>query len=103
MRESRLTPAPVTLDSRLQRFAARIENTCNSKLKDLHRNASSRAPICRVVRKESEHGRTTEGMNLPAPGEDPAVRTTILDDTSAAKSAAQRLSREKDATIGTRV
>jgi len=39
-------------------------------------------------------------MSWPAPGEEPAVRTTILDDTVAAKSAAQRCAREKDARIG---
>ena len=66
----------------------------------LHKNPSSGAPICRAVRKEHEHGRTTEGMNWPAPGEEPAVRTTILDDTTAGKSAAQRWAREKEAKVG---
>jgi len=99
MRESGLTPAPVILDSRQQRFAARIENACSSKLKELHKNPSSGAPIGRAVRKEHEHGRTTDGMNWPAPGEEPAVRTTILDDTTAAKSAAQRWAREKEAKV----
>jgi len=100
MRESGLTPAPVTLDSRQQRFAARLENACSSKLKELDSNPSSGAPICRVVRKKHEHGRTTKGMNWPAPGEEPAVRTTILDNTAAGKRAAQRWAREKEATIG---
>jgi len=90
---------PVTLDPRQQRFAARLENACSSKLKELHSNPSSGAPICRVVRTEPEHGRTTEGMNWPAPGEEPAVRTTILDDTAAAKSAAQRWPRAREAKI----
>jgi len=44
MRESGLTPAPVTLDSRHQRFASRPENACSSKLKELHMNSSSSAP-----------------------------------------------------------
>jgi len=100
MRGSGLTPAPVTLDSRQQRFAARLENACSSKLKELHSNPSSGALICRVVRKEHEHGRTIEGMSWPAPGKEPAVRTTILDDTAAAKSSSQRWAREKDAKIG---
>ena len=38
---------------------------------------------------DDEHGRRTEGMSWPAPGEEPAVRTTMLDDTAAAKSTAQ--------------
>ena len=100
MRESGLTPGPVTLDYRQQRFAARLENACGSKLKQLHSNPFSGAPICRVVRKKHEYGRTTEGINWRAPGEEPAVRTTILDDTAAAKSAAQRWAREKEAKMG---
>jgi len=39
-------------------------------------------------------------MSWPAPGEEPAVRTTIQDETTAAKSAAQRWPREKEAKIG---
>jgi len=88
MRESGLTPAPVILDSRQQRFAARIENTCSSRPKEQHKNSSSGAPICRAVRKDHEHGRTTRAMNWPAPGEEPEVRTAILDDTTAAKGRA---------------
>jgi len=39
-------------------------------------------------------------MSWPALGEELAVRTTILDDTAAAKSAAQGWAREKEAKIG---
>jgi hypothetical protein len=39
-------------------------------------------------------------MSWPAPGHDPVVRTIILDDTTAAKIAAQRWASEKDAKIG---
>jgi len=38
-------------------------------------------------------------MSSPAPGKEPAVRTTILDDTAAARSAAQYWAREKEAKI----
>jgi len=99
MRQAGLTPAPVILDSRQQRFTARLANACSNKLKELHRNPASGAPRCRVVKKKHEHGRTTEGMSWPAPGEEPAVRTTILDDTTVAKCAAQRWAREKQAGI----
>jgi hypothetical protein len=67
--------------------------------KELHSNPSSGAPICRVIRKEHEHGRTTEAMNWLAPGEQPAVRTTKLDVTAAAKSATQSWARETEANI----
>jgi hypothetical protein len=52
MRESGLALAPVTSDSRKQRFTARLENACSSKLKQLHSHHSSGTPICRVVRKQ---------------------------------------------------
>jgi hypothetical protein len=100
MRESGLTPVPVILDSRQQRFTARLANACSSKLKELHHNPSSGAPICKVIREEHEHGRTTEGTDWPPPGEGSVVRTTILDHTTAAKSAAQRCAREKEAKVG---
>jgi ribonuclease HI len=100
MRESGLTPAPVILDARQQRFAARLANACSSKLKELHHNPSSGAPICKVITEEHEHGRTTEGTDWPPPGEESVVRTTILGDSTAAKNAAQRWARENKAKIG---
>jgi len=51
MTESGLTPAPGILDSRQQRFTARLADACSSKLKVLYRNPSSGALICRVSRK----------------------------------------------------
>ena len=88
------------LDARQQRFTARLANACSSKLKELHHNPSSSAPICKVIREEHEHGRTTEGTDWPPPGAESVVRTTILDDTTAAKRAVQRWAREKEAKVG---
>jgi len=51
MREAGLTPVPVILDSRQQRFTARLANACSNKLKELHQNPASGAPICRAVKK----------------------------------------------------
>ena len=99
-RESGVTPRPVTLDYRQQRFAALLENTCSSMLKEQHRNPSSGALLWSIVLKEHGHGRTTDGMTWAAMGENPAVRNTILDDTTAAKSPMQRRAREKEAIIG---
>jgi len=45
MRKSGLTPASVDLDSRKQRFAARLADACSGELKELHQNCSSGAPI----------------------------------------------------------
>jgi len=100
MRESGLTPVQVILDARQQQFTARLANAWSSKLKVLHHNPSSGAPICKVFREEHEHGRTTEGTDWPPPGEESVVRTTILDYTTAAKSATQRWAREKEPKSG---
>jgi len=100
MRESGLTPAPVILDSRQQRFAARLANACSSKLRELHEDPSSSTPICPVIEIEYEHGRTTEDMSWPAPGEEPVVKTIILDDQCTAKKAAQHWARQKEAKVG---
>jgi len=58
----------VKLDSRQQRFAVRVKNTYSTKTKKLHRNSTLGAPICRIVRKDHEHGQTIKGMNWPSPG-----------------------------------
>jgi ribonuclease HI len=100
MRESGLTPAPVIVDSRQQRFAARLANECSSKLKDLHEDPLSGKPIYRVVETEHVYGQTTNGMSWPAPGEEPVVKTITLDDKCTAKSAAQRWATEKEAKPG---
>jgi hypothetical protein len=100
MSESGLTLVPVILASRQQRFAVRIENACSSKLKELRKNPSCGALICTACRKEHEHGRTTEGMDWTTLGEEPVVRTTILGDTTAAKSPERHWAREKEAKIG---
>jgi hypothetical protein len=47
-----------------------------------------------------DHGRTIEDMNWPGPGEASVVRSTILNDTTAAKRAAQCWVRETEAKIG---
>jgi hypothetical protein len=100
MTDSGFTPWPVILQSRQQRFAARLANTCSNKLRKLYQNRSSGAPVGRAVKKEHEHGRTTEGMSWPPTGEESVVRTVILDDAPAAKRAAQRWAREEEAKVG---
>lgn len=47
-----------------------------------------------------EYGLTTEGLNWPAPGEQSVVRTTALDDATAAKSTSQLKARVKETKIG---
>jgi hypothetical protein len=63
---------------------------------ELQSNFSSGEPKCRVVRQVHKHGRKTEGINWPAPVEEPAVMTTRLGDTTVAKSAIQQWAREKE-------
>jgi hypothetical protein len=52
---------------------------------------------------ETEHGCTTEGMSWQAPGEEPLVKTIILDHESRAKRAAQGSAKEKKMKVGPRV
>lgn len=89
LRKSGLTPAPEILDSRQSRFTVRLANANSGKLMELHQNLSSSEPICKVVRKEAEHGRTTEAIIWPPPGDVLVVSTIILDDTTAGRRAAQ--------------
>jgi len=99
LRQSGLTLTLIILRSRQQRFAATLANACSSKLKELHHNPSSSEPICDIVRKEYEHGLTTEGMNWAALGKESVVRTSIQDYATAAKSAAQLLSKKTEAKV----
>jgi len=98
--DSGLTPTVVILESRQQRFAARLVNVSRNKLSKLHQNPCSGTPVCRVLKKEHENCRTTDGMSWPAPGEESVVRTVILYNATAAKRAEQRCARGKEATVG---
>jgi hypothetical protein len=69
----------------------------------MHKDPSAGAPICRVVEKEYAHGCTTNGMSWMAPGEEPVVKTIILNDDTQAKRAAQRWAREKEPKVGAEV
>jgi hypothetical protein len=66
---------------------------------ELYSNPSSGVPIGRVVRKVHEHGQKTEGLSWLAPDEEPAVRNTFVDDTTAGRSAACCWARENEAKI----
>jgi len=90
----------VILGPRQQRFTARLANSCSSKLKEVHHNPSSGAPICKDIMEENEHGRTTDGTDWPLPGEESVVRTTILDDRTTAKNTTQRWARQIEAKVG---
>jgi hypothetical protein len=100
MRVAGLTPAPVILVSRQQKFTARLANACSNKLQVLHQNYASGEPVRRVVKKMLEHGRTSEGMNWPAQGDEFGVRTIIPDHDTAARRAAQLWPTETQAKAG---
>jgi hypothetical protein len=95
MRESGHTPAPVALDASQQRFTARLASTCeHSKQKAVHDHPTSGAPICRLITKEHARGREAETMPWPHPDAEPAVKTVILSEDTAAKKEAIRWARE---------
>ena len=57
-RQSVLTPVPVALDARQQRFTARLASACEgSKVNAVHNHLTSGAPTCIVITKEHERGR----------------------------------------------
>ena len=100
MRHSGLTPTPVILESRLQHFSVRLADACSNQPRRLNKYPSAGTPVARAVRQANEHGQTAERMSWPDPGEGSVVRTIILDDTTAAKKAAQRWEKEEDAKVG---
>jgi len=101
MRESGLTPAPVALDARQQRFTARLASACEgSKQKAVHDHPTSGAPICRVLTKEHERGREAETMRWPNPDQEPAGKTVILSEDTVQKKEAIRWVRESEAKVG---
>jgi hypothetical protein len=99
MTESGLTPAAVISDSRQQRFAARLANPSSSNLEELQEDPWSSTPISRVVETEHSHRRSTEALSLLPLGEEPVVKSIILDDKWTAKRAAQRWVRETAAKV----
>jgi len=101
MTESGLTPTPVALDARQQKFTAKLTCACKgSKPKAVHNHPTSVAQICRVITKEHERGREAETMRWPDPDEEPAVKTVILSEDTAAKREAIRWAREIEANVG---
>jgi hypothetical protein len=101
LRQSGLTPAPVALDTRQQRFTARLASACEgSELYAVHEHPTSSAPIYTDITKEPQRGREGEGMPWPNPDKDPAVKTVILSEDTAAKREAIRWTTEREAKVG---
>jgi len=101
MIKSGLTLEPAALNTRQQRFTAKLASACEgSTLKKLYNYPTSGAQICRVIKSEQERGRLTEVMCWPDPEEEPAVKTILLGDDIAAKTEATRWAREKEAKVG---
>jgi hypothetical protein len=71
-----------------------------SNVKDLFEYSTPGAPVCRVAAIEHTRGRRVEAMRLPDPGEKPAVKTTILEDATDAKSAAELWAKEQEGKSG---
>ena len=101
MRESGLTPTPVALNTRQQQFTARLASACEgSKLTAVYDHPTSGTPICRVITKEHERGWEAETMHWPNPDKEPAVKTVILSEDTAAKREVIRWARESEAKVG---
>jgi hypothetical protein len=101
MQGSGLTPVAVALDARQQRFVARLANTWEgSKSKELFQYPTPGAQVGRVAAIEHARGRRAETMRWPDPGEKPTVKTTILEDDTEAKRAAELWAKEKEGQSG---
>jgi hypothetical protein len=97
MPDSGLTPAAVALDTRQQRLAAGLASACDgSKSRKQYDHPTPGAPVGRVAATEHAHGRRAEMLRWPAPGEKAGVKTTILDDDTMPKRAAEQWAREKE-------
>jgi ribonuclease HI len=84
-----------------QQLWARLANACEgSKSKELYDYPTPGAPVGRVAATEHARGRRAETMRWPDPGEEPAVKTTILEDDAAAKRAAELWVRENEGKAG---
>jgi hypothetical protein len=66
LRDSGLTPAPVALDARQQRFTARLASACEgSKLKEVHDHPMSGAPICKLSEKSTSEAGKDHALAQP--------------------------------------
>jgi len=91
VRESGLTPAPVALTARQERFTARLASACEgSNLKAVHDHPTSGAPICRVITMEHERGLEAKTMRWPNPDKELAVKMVIMSEDTAAQHEAIR-------------
>ena len=101
MRDSELSPVAVAHDAGQQRFVARLAKACEGfKSKELFEYPTPAAPVGRVAAIEHARGRRAETMRWPDPGEKPAVKTTILEDDTAAKRAAELWAKKKEGKSG---
>jgi hypothetical protein len=92
--------AIIALDSRQQRFTARLANACEgSKLKRTYNHPTSGAPICRVIKKQHEPGREAETMCWPNLDEVLADKMIMQSDDTAAKREAVHWTREREAKV----
>jgi hypothetical protein len=99
-RDSGLTPAPVIIESRQQRFAASLANKCSSNLRKLHQNPSAGTLLCCAVKTEQEDGQMCDRLDWPVPREDSWVTSVIVADTTAGKRTIQRWASDIEAKLG---
>jgi hypothetical protein len=93
----------VSFNARHQQFVARLANPCKgSKSKELFEYPTPGTLVGRVAAVEHPRGRRAETMRWPDPGEKPAVKTTILEDDTVAKRAAELWAKQKEGKSGSR-
>jgi len=91
LRDSHLTPAAVALDARQQPSVGRLVTMREgSRLKVLYDYPTPGSPVGRVAVVEHARGRRAETRCWLDTGDELAVKTTILEEDSAAKRATER-------------
>jgi hypothetical protein len=100
MLDSGLTPAALAFDARQQRFIARLANECEgSQSKECFYYPTPGALVARVAAIEHAHGRRADARYCPDLGENPVVKTTILEYNIAATRALELWENETESKL----
>lgn len=91
----------MALDARQQWLIVRLPSNGEGFMStELYNNHTPGVLVGRVAAKEHPHCRTAETMCWPDPGEEPTMKTTILEDNTMAKTATSLWARRQENKAG---
>jgi hypothetical protein len=101
MRDRETTPAAVALDTRQRWLIIQLPSNCEGSMStELYNYHTPGVPGDRVAMKEHARRTKAETLGWPDPGEEPAVKTTILEDNTTAKMATKLWARRQENKAG---